>query len=167
LSVSGYGTEGRPYAHEHDTLKAVFGSRLVDRVAGGGTGFGTPGLTAALAHRQRLPTIGVLPERSLDGIAWCNASLIVGQEFGDEARVLGTIADAHLVLGGGPIATEETRAAIHAGTPIIMGQVKDYPRRDDAAVYMHERDPDAKKALSDKQLVVCKSAAEIVAVLRR
>jgi hypothetical protein len=71
VGFSGYGTEGFAYETEYVAINGIFDH--LDKVGrsvaivDGGTGYGVPGLSGALARQRSYPTTGYIPARSLRG----------------------------------------------------------------------------------------------------
>lgn len=168
VGFSGYGTEGRDYGTEDAGITAVLtGSKdaglPIDLVADGGTGYGVPGLSGVLAKMHGFSTLGCTPLRGLRGAAPRDNLVVVDQEFGNEARVLGASSDLLFVLGGGPIAGEEMLSALHRGSKVISLVLKKY--RVNSAAYLHEWHPKAKRAYQSGQLEVFETVDQLAAFL--
>lgn len=168
IGFSGYGTEGRYYGVEQDGIEAVLtGSKEaglpIDLVVDGGTGYGVPGLSGVLANVHGYSTLGCTPLRGLRGAAPRDNFVVIDQEFGHEARVLGASSDVLFALGGGPIAREEILSALRRGSKVVFLTRKTYP--DSSAAYLHERHPRAKSAYQSGQLEVFKTVDQLAAFL--
>lgn len=169
IGFSGYGTENRPYEEEAMVIDGILehyktSGTPVRGVIFGGTGYGVPGLSGVLARKHGFPTIGYVPLRSLRGAAPVDTLIVTGEEFGDEAEVLGSTPDRLHVLGGGPIAIEEATAAMKRGSQVVLAAIKDdYP--DNSAVNMLNWSGDAMQAKHQHRLVVCKTLGAIKAAI--
>lgn len=169
IGFSGYGTgDGRNYREEREGIEQLFqhcasGELPVSSVVDGGTGYGIPGLSGALAQKYGLETVGFAPLRSLRGAAPRDTLAVVGEEFGDEAEVLGATPDVLLVFGGGPNAEKEVFASMAAGSLVIPVVLKHY--KEDSAVHLAKRDKDVAKASIAGQFIVCEDITSVVSVL--
>jgi hypothetical protein len=168
VGFSGYGTgSSKEKTYEYQTEHAGINGVLdafeesglrVAHVVDGGTGYGVPGLSGVIAEQRGLRTIGYAPVRSLRGIARRDTSVIVGNEFGDEAVALGSTPDVLVALGGGPNAEKEVEAALNVGSKVMLLTLKDYPGN--SIAYLPERHEAAREAQDKEQLVVCTSLEE-------
>lgn len=164
IAFSGYGTEGRDYSVESDAIETVLISSeeaglSIDFVIGGGTGYGVPGLAGLIAKMHGYPTVGCAPLRSLRGAAPCTDFVVVGREFGHEAKALGAASDVLFVLGGGPIATDEVKSALNRGSKVISLACKTYPAN--SAAYLHERHARARNAHRSGQLQIFENREQL------
>jgi hypothetical protein len=174
VGFSGYGTGtekgGRRYEYEdeYEGLLELFAAfhdaeMPVGQVVDGGTGFGVPGLSGVVAEQEGITTIGYTPARSLRGIARRDTSVIIGEEFGDEAIALGSTPDILIAMGGGPNAEKEVEAALDAGSLVMLLTLRDYPPS--SIAYMTDRHEGAREAKEKERLFVCESIDEARVVI--
>lgn len=169
LGFSGYATGGRhSYEEEYAGIAGILDhceaeGIAIEVVVDGGTGFGVPGLSGALAKERGLPTIGYAPLRGLRGAAPRDKLIVVGEEFGDEAKALGRTPDVLIVLGGGPNAQKEIEAAMTVGSLVLLLNLKEY--RTDSVAYLPSRHERARQAQSAGKLAVCESVDDVAETL--
>jgi len=169
VGFSGYGTAGYNYDAPADSIAAIFQTfrdqRLhIGGVTDGGTGYGVPGLSGALAASFGHDPIGFAPLRSLRGAAPREDFVVVGEEFGDEAEALGTMPDILFVYGGGKITRAELGAALLAGsTAVLLGKSESFGP--DAPINQIEKDSRLTAARANRKLLLCRNLAAIPGVV--
>jgi len=171
IGFSGYGTEGYAYHTEAAGIEAIHqicdqAGLPIDAVVDGGTGYGVPGLSGMVAQAMERHAIGVVPVRGARGASPRDTLVVVdGDDFGDEAPAIGLMADVLVVMGGGPNAEKELKAAVASGGLAVIAGLKDYPPV--SLVNTFDQDELFANAYEDGQLTVCGNIDELTTQITR
>jgi hypothetical protein len=131
LGFSGYATAGYNYTAEADGMQAVFeyfhnARKRLALVTDGGVSAGVVGLSGVLGRMWNVPTLGFLPLKGLAEMGSRDHMIVWGNTFRDRERLVGTMPDILVCVGGSDGSMRECLEALKMDIVVVLLILKDY-----------------------------------------